>query len=270
MTMALIGLSQLNIELSSRCDRATLCAFCGHQDRKSNPHLKFGDIDFDLLRRIRNQVAPPTVISFHRDGDPLVYPLLQEALMLFAEFPTSLVTHGETLSIRAKEIIGRATTITVSVIPNDRDRELQLESIRSFLNQRGDLPPVLQLKFVGAIENPQPYEALGVRIINRALHNKRGNWNYVKAHPIAPEIGVCLDFLGRPTIDWRGRVFICNRLDTEDAGLIGDLNKQSLDEIWNGPVRARMLKAHLAGRRDLANALCARCESWGIPTASGL
>lgn len=264
----LTGLSQLNIELSSRCDRATLCGFCGHQDRKTNPHLKFGDINFDLLRRIRNQVEPPTVISFHRDGDPLVYPLLREALSLFLEFPTSIVTHGEALGSRADEIIGRATTVTVSVIPNDRDRELQLASIRSFLDQKGDLPPVLQLKFVGAIENPKPYEELGARIINRALHAKRGNWNYAKVIPIAPECGICLDFLGRPTVDWRGRVFICNRLDTLDEGMIGDLNAHSLDEIWNGPERARMLKAHIAGRRDLANNLCRNCESWGIPTPS--
>lgn len=266
----LVGLSQLNIELSSRCDRATLCAFCGHQDRKTNPHLKFGDMDFALLQRIREQVAPPVVISFHRDGDPLVYPLLREALMLFAEFPTSIVTHGEALGRRAHDLIGLATTVTVSVIPNDRDREVQLESIRSFLAQKGDLPPVLQLKFVGAIADAKPYEDLGVRIINRALHSKKGNWNYVKVNPIAPEIGVCLDFLGRPTVDWKGRVFICNRLDTLDQGIIGDLNAQSLDEIWNGPERARMLEAHLAGRRELANPLCASCESWGIPTPSGL
>ena len=266
----LTGLSQLNIELSSRCDRATLCGFCGHQDRKTNPHLKFGDINFDLLRRIRNQVEPPLVISFHRDGDPLVYPLLQEALMLFAEFPTSIVTHGEALGKRASEIIGRATTVTVSVIPNDKDRELQLASLRSFLAQKGDLPPVVQLKFVGAIERPEEYEALGLRIINRALHVKPGNWKYHKATPPVPEIGICLDVLGRPTIDWRGRVFICNRLDVEDAGIVGDLTKQSLDDIWNGPERARILKAHLAGRRDLANELCKSCTFWGIPTPSGL
>lgn len=264
------GLAQLNIELTSRCSKRTACFMCGHQSQQVNPNLTFGDMDFVLLEKISKQVPSGVIISFHRDGDSVDYPRLADALDLFAAFPTSLVTHGERLAERAKEIIGRCTTVTVSVIPNDRDRALQLESIRSFLAQKGDMPPVLQLKFVGAIDDAKPYEDLGVRIINRALHSKKGNWNYVKVQPIAPECGICLDFLGRPTVDWRGRVFICNRLDTLDQGMIGDLNEQSLDAIWNGLARAAMLKAHLAGRRDLANPLCSACESWGIPTPSGL
>ena len=66
-------------------------------------------------------------------------------------------------------------------------------------------------------------------------------------------------------VDWLGRMFICNRLDTTDAGLIGDLTKDTLDNIWNGPKRREMLKAHLAGRRQDANSLCATCNYWGIP-----
>ena len=265
----LTGLSQLNIELSSRCDRRTLCGFCGHQDRKTNPNLKFGDMDFALLERIREQLSPPIIISCHRDGDPLVYGRLRDALKLFADFPVSIVTHGEALDRRADEIIGNCTTVTVSVIPNDPDRELQLASIIGFLAKKRDRAPMLQLKFVGRIENPEEYERLGVPIINRALHSKKGNWNYHKIDPIVPEVRVCLDFLGRPTVDWRGMVYACNRLDVNGDGLIGDLNKQSLDEIWNGEKRHAMLRSHLAGRRDLANPLCASCNFYGVPTPSG-
>lgn len=265
----LSGLSQLNIELSSRCDKETICGVCGHQDRKTNPNLKFGDMDFALLERIYQQVPSAIIISLHRDGDPLVYPKLREALYLMRDSLTSIVTHGETLAARADDIIDSCTTVTVSVIPNDKDREIQLESIRGFLAKKGALRPQVQLKFVGIIKEAEEYEALGIPIINRALHSKKGNWNYARVEPPVPEIRVCLDFLGRPTVDWRGRVFVCNRLDTSDAGLIGDLNTQSLDEIWNGPKRMAMLKAHMAGRRDLANKLCASCEYWGIPTPAG-
>lgn len=258
----LAGMSQLNIELSSRCDRETLCAFCGHQDRKTNPNLKFGDIDLKLLYEISQQVHPGIIISFHRDGDPLVYPRLKEALELFRDHPTSIVTHGEALGRRAEEIIGRATTVTISVIPNDKDRDLQIASIESFLEQKGDQAPRVQLKFVGNAD-PEPYKHLNLPSTNRTLHSKKGNWNY-KITPLIPEIGICLDFLGKPTIDWRGRVFVCNRLDTKDEGQIGDLNIQTLEQIWNGPERQAMLKAHLKGRRDLANNLCATCDYYGI------
>ncbi len=261
-----MNIQQLNIELSSRCDRQTICGFCGHQDRKTNPDLKFGDISFALLTKIASQVPAGTIISFHRDGDPLVYPFLQAALAIFREFPTSIVTHGEALGKRAHEIIGNCTTVTVSVIPKDKDREIQLRSLAAFMALKGDKAPQLQLKFVGHIEDSAAYEALGLPIIGRSLHSKKGNWNYAQREPPVPEVRVCLDFLSRPTIDWRGRVFICNRLDTKDSGLLGDLNENSLQEILNGAKRLEMLKHHLAGHRELANDLCKGCSYWGIPT----
>lgn len=264
--MSLAGLQQLNIELTSRCDKETLCSFCGHQNGEKD--LQRGDMDFGLLRALRGQVEPHTIISFHRDGDPLAYPFIFHALRVFQGFPVSIVTHGERLHACAEAIIGFATTVTVSIIPNDPDREMQLKSVKAFLYAKGDQAPQVQLKFVGTIANPEEYEALGVPIIGRALHSKKGNWNY-RVEPAVPEIRVCLDFLSRPTVDWRGRVFMCNRLDPEDVGLIGDLNTQSLDEIWNGTTRKLMLAQHLRGRRDLANSLCAGCHYWGIPAASG-
>lgn len=263
----LTGLSQINLELSSRCDRKTLCFCCGHQDRKTNPNLKFGDMDFALLESIARQVPAGIIASFHRDGDSLIYGRLREALALFAHCPRSVVTHGETLGSRADEVIENCTTITVSVIPKDKDRELQLASVREFLRKKGERGPVLQLKFVGDIENPEPYLALGVPIIGRRLHSKKGNWSYQREDPPVPEIRVCLELISHPSINWRGQVFACQRLAPNDEGLIGDLNSQSLDAIWNGHVRAEMLRHHLAGRRDLAGGLCPDCKYWGIPAS---
>ena len=261
----LTALTQLNIELSSRCDKKTICFMCGHQ----RGDAKYGDMEFSLLNHISAQIRPPVIVSFHRDGDPLVYPRLGEALQLFRNFPTSIVTHGEALNDRADEIIGNCTTVSVSVIPRDPDRAIQLESIAGFLAKKGDRAPMVQLKFVGIIHDPEPYQALGVPIIGRALHSSKGNWNYYKIDPIIPEVRVCLDFLGRPTVDWKGNLYHCNRLDVKGEGLLGNLNESTLDELWNGPERARMLRAHLAGRRQDANPLCASCEFYGVSTPSG-
>lgn len=263
----LAGLSQLNVELSSRCDRQTLCGFCGHQDRKTNPNLKFGDMDFALLQSIAAQVPAGIIASFHRDGDSLVYGRLGEALALFAHCPRSVVTHGETLGARAAELIDNCATVTVSVIPKDKDREMQLASVREFLRLKGDRAPMFQFKFVGHIENPEPYLALGVPVIGRRLHSKKGNWSYEREDPPVPEVRVCLELLGHPSINWRGQVFACQRLSPNDEGLIGDLNTESLDAIWNGPKRAEMLRHHMAGRRDLAGGLCPKCLYWGIPAS---
>lgn len=258
-----MNISQLNVELTSRCTKKTTCFMCGHQDRKTNPNLQFGDMDFSLVESIERQIDAGVIVSLHRDGDSVDYPRLGDALRVFKKHPISLVTHGERLGEKAEEIIGACTTVTVSVIPNDPDRLLQIQSIAKFLALKGDKGPMVQLKCVGNVDDIDAYRWLRLPIIGRSLHKKQVNQNY-QSEPPVPEIRVCLDMLFRPTVDWRGRVFACNRLDPNDAGLIGDLTQDTLQNVLNGPVRARMIKAHLSGHRELANALCASCRFWGI------
>jgi radical SAM protein with 4Fe4S-binding SPASM domain len=264
----LSGLAQLNIELTSKCDKTHLCAMCGHQNPAVNP-ITYGDMDYGLLEKIRAQVEPGIVISFHRDGEPTAYPRLREALESFSGFTVSLVTHGLNLGRIAEDLIGRCTTVTVSVFRGDQDAGAQLDALTTFLRIKGNRPPQVQVKIVGDMLNDavEEYEALGVRVIRRLIHVPIDNSKYAHRTPTVPEVGICLDALHRPTIAQDGRVYLCNRLDASGHGLIGDINTQTLDEIWNGPIRQRMLDAHKAGRRDLANPLCATCKHWGTPSA---
>jgi hypothetical protein len=265
----LTGLQQISLELTSRCSKKTTCFMCGHQSPKVNPNIQFGDMAFSLIESIANQISPPIIVSMHRDGDSVDFHRLGDALREFEGFPVSLVTHGERLAEKADEIIGLCTAVTVSVIPNDPDRDLQIEAVAEFLRKKGDRRPRVQLKCVGAISDIHKYQKLGLPITNRALHSAKGNWNYHRIEPLVPEVQVCLDALSRPAVDWRGRMFLCQRLDTRDEGLIGDLNTQTLDQVWNGPERQRMLRAHLDGKRGEANNLCAHCDFYGVPTPAG-
>ena len=263
--MGLSGLAQLNIELSSRCDKTHLCPMCGHQDQAVNP-ITYGDMDYELLASIRGQISPGITVSFHRDGEPTAYPRLSDALQLFAGFTTSIVSHGLNLERRAWEIIGKVTTLTVSVFRGDADAEAQRRSITAFLDAKGEQAPQVQIKVVGDMspEELAPYEALGVPIIRRLIHVPISNSKYAHRLPTRPEVGICLDALHRPTIDWTGDMFLCNRLDPARHLFLGSARTCALDDIWNGSIRMTMLNAHKAGRRDLANPLCATCEYWGV------
>lgn len=223
-------------------------------------------MDYGLLERIRAQLDPGPIISFHRDGDPLAYPRLRESLELFRGFTTSLVTHGANLGRLAHDLIGRCTTLTTSVFRGDSDAPLQLDALRHFLTEKGQRAPQVQLKIVGDMSADElaPYEALGVPIIRRLIHVPIHNSKYAHRSPTRPEVGVCLDALHRPTIDWRGRMYLCNRLDTHGDLYLGDATTQTLDAIWNGERRTQMIAHHKAGRRDLANDLCAKCDFWGV------
>ena len=264
----LSALSQLNIELSSYCDKRTLCFMCGHQNDKIFPNLQRGFIDFVLLEKIRSQLEPGPIIQLHRDGDPLAYPRLKDALDLFAGFIISVVTHGESLVKRADEVIERCTTITVSVVPNDPDGDEQLAILREFLRIKGERKPNVNIKIVGAMaaERLGGYVKIGLPILHRSLHHSGGDFKYKGSIPVIPEVAICLDFLSHPSIDYRGNLYICNRLDINSTGCLGSLLESTLDALWNSPARKQMMTHHIAGRRDLANALCAKCTYWGVPT----
>ena len=46
---------------------------------------------------------------------------------------------------------------------------------------------------------------------------------------------------------------------------VGDLNTQSLSEIWHSPVLTTVRRQHMEGR-GAENPLCAKCHNWTEPS----
>lgn len=267
----LYGLTQINIELNSTCDKRTLCAFCGHQDASIHPQRKDGEMSKALLADLAADLEPlgkNLVVQFHRDGDPLAAATLGWALQAFSANTRSLVTHGEGLARRAHEILGHCEAVTVSIFRGDPDQERQVAALTEFVKLRAHSLPQVYLKIVGGMTDGefQPYASLGLPVLSRRVHLPSANRKYAHGLPAMPEHGLCLDLISHPSVAWDGRVYLCNRLDTEGKGVIGSLTTQTLDEIWNGPTRQAALAAHRHGRRNDV-ALCSTCTYYGIPTA---
>jgi radical SAM protein with 4Fe4S-binding SPASM domain len=235
------------------------------------PTLKFGDMTHGMAASLADELVGlgrSLVVQFHRDGDPLAARDLHRCLGYFETHIRSIVTHGERLAERAEEIIAQCESVTVSIFRGDPDRDLQLASLRSFLDQKGDRLPRVFLKVVGDMSDVElsDYLSLGVPLMRRLIHVPTGNDKYAHRLPAMPEHGLCLDLLHHPSIAWDGRVYLCNRLDTKDAGLIGNLNEESLDAIWNGTLRADYIQKHIEGRRAEVPP-CKDCRYYGVPTA---
>lgn len=264
--MSLGGVSKIFIELTSKCDKRTLCAMCGHQSPEINKNLKIGEMSLELLRDIRRQVPSGVEIAWHKDGDPLAYSRVGDALKIFDGYVSTVVTHGLNLGKKFDEIIENCTTVVVSVFRGDPDRELQLAALWEYMEKRNGGFPRIIVKVVGDMTDAElsPYWECADDVIHRLIHVPLNNSKYAHRSPTKPESMICQDFLHVPSIAWDGAVSICNRLDVQKHGVIGNLYENTLEEIWNGPVRQRMLDAHKAGRRDLANELCKTCEFWGV------
>lgn len=243
----------LNIELTSRCNRA--CSFCGRA-KKREQGWKIGDIDIELLRHIIDQF-PGSIIQFHRDGEPLLYDKLSEVSVICHNHVTNIVSNGLLLWERHQDIKG-FDTVCISVIDDNPE---QFEVIKRF--HENCMKPRLLIKFLGDYYNPE-FEKMGLQTTRRRIHNPSGDWHYQKEDkPVIPELFVCQDFLMKPSVDWQGDFYICNRFDPERLGKLGNLKDSSLESLWYGEQRLGWLNKHLQGKRaDIP--LCENCQFWGV------
>lgn len=264
--MALNGLGTINIELTSRCNKN--CWMCGRRKvDRDYPELAldYGDMPFSLLEEISKQIPDDITVQFHRDGDALLYPRFGEAVRLFPNNLRNIVTNGKLLVEKADEIIGNLETLSISIFEKDEEALEQIEIIEKFLELKQNKKPFVTLRLIGNVD-PTPYVKFHQLFVRRVLHAPMGSFNYVKRTPAIPEIGVCWDFLHHPCINRKGDVSICVRFDPKGLGILGNMERNTLDELWNGEKRKGWKALHIFGKRaDVP--LCSTCEFWGVPTA---
>jgi len=264
--MALYGLTCINVELTSRCNKK--CWMCGRRKVEkdhSDLALKYGDMDFNVVQKIARELPENIIVQFHKDGEALMYPRFGAAVSLFKNQIKNIVTNGKLIVDKAGEIIDNLDTISISVFEDDEEADEQLRIIKEFLRIKGNKKPFTILRLIGNIDSAR-YEILNCLVIRRVLHAKMGSFDYRKKAPTIPEVGICWDFLSHLCVNREGKVSICVRFDPKELGVIGDINTQTLDQIWNSKKRMEWLEYHKQGRRDKVS-LCSYCHFWGVPTS---
>src|SRR5512146_201145 len=124
------GLASINIELTSRCNKACWC--CGRRKiEKEHPDLaQWGDLEFSLLERIAEQVPEGITIQLHNNGEPLLYPRFGDAVRLFHHCLTGIDTNGKLLWEKGCEIVDNLDTLAVSIVQDDPEVDEQYEILR--------------------------------------------------------------------------------------------------------------------------------------------
>ena len=264
MTRYFNGLYSLHLELTSRCNKN--CWMCGRRkiDREyPEIALNYGDMNFELVKKIARQLPAGIVVQFHNNGEPLLYPRFGEAVKLFKYQIKCVDTNAKLIVEKADEIIDNLDTLTISVIEKDPERDEQYELVRNFLEIKGERKPLVIFRCLGNVDMER-WENLEGIIATRILHNPLGSFNY-KKKPTVPEIGICVEILNHMAINRFGEVSICVRFDPKRLGIIGDAKSTPLVDIWQGPQRKEWVKNHIEGRRDKIP-LCSYCDFWGVPT----
>jgi len=260
------GLTVVNGELTSRCNKSCWC--CGRRKIDSDyPEIamNYGDMDIQLVEKIAKQLPTGIVVQLHDNGEPTLYPQLENALSFFNKHIKHFDTNGKLIVKKADEIIGKLDTMTISVIENDPESDEQYEMTKQFLDLKENKKPNLIFRLLGNVEKKERWYKLPGIVATRILHHPLGSFKYKKT-PTIPEIGICLDLLNHLVIDRFGYVYPCVRFDPKREGVIGDANTTPLVEIWNGEKRRKLIKSHIKGDRTVSP-ICKKCEYWGVPTS---
>ncbi len=209
--------------------------------------MKYGDMDFELVKKLSHQLPPNIIVQFHNNGEPLLYPKLREAIRLFKRQIKCMDTNAKLLLEKADEVIGNLDTLTISVIENDSEGKEQYEIVKRFLKLKGSTKPLMVYRLLGDVQRGS-WEKLPGIIATRILHKPEGSFGYQKKVTV-PEIGICIEALSHLAINRFGKVSICVRFDPKGEGIIGDATKEDLIDIWNGLKRRARIKLHIEGRR---------------------
>lgn len=232
-------------------------------EREYPEMCNWGDMTPQMVWTLSRQTPSGTVVQFHNNGDPLLYPKLGWALQRFDHCIRQFNTNGKLLAEKASEIIGNLEVLAISVIENDPEGDEQYEIVNRFLDRKGSAKPHMVYRLLGDVEKDDRWEALPGVIARRVLHAPGGSYDYKKKVTV-PEIGICLDLLTHLAVDRHGNISLCVRFDPKGHLRLGNIKDTTLEGAWNGAKRKQYLEKHIDGNRDSCPG-CDSCEFWGVP-----
>ncbi|MBE3109493.1 MAG: SPASM domain-containing protein [Acidobacteria bacterium] len=227
---------------------------------------KRGFMEFGLFEKIIKEVAGARrkpVVHLHGFGEPLLDESLPERIMLAKTCGikhTYLVTNASLLFPETSRKIVNAglDVMKISFYGTDEesyhatmrplDFKVALHNIREFVRIRKDMKkrtPKLILQYLPQEANEaktEEFQSLwrsvldkgaGDRLNRSALHNYGGGRAYNRVGEKI--VSVCFYPWSALSVLWDGKAVTCC-MDYNGVQGVGDLNSQSVMEIWNGPV----------------------------------
>lgn len=166
------------------------------RDRYKTNLFPMGYMDFDLYKKIIDQLPTGTEIDFHKDGEPLLHPDLAQMIRYAVDnfMFTHVVTNGILLAQEKENLVSSGLhLLTVSLID-----KIPYDSINEFMDYKGIDGPTLQLKLYRDVD----VLPMADKVIFRELHN----WTDDEARKSRKPCGKLRDYAA---VNWDGGYAIC-------------------------------------------------------------
>jgi len=270
---------QLQLETVAHCNAA--CVFCPYPSMAR----KRGTMSMDLFERIIDDgVQLPLLDHFTLTGlgEPLLDPNIAARVAYIRERTPHMIdlfTNGSFLTERVVEdlIFAGISVIYVSLNALRKEQRQQIMRLDDFDKVVANCDRAIELTkgtrtrvIVKAVrEKDLFYDDEPERFIERwggdwqrgghAFLHLEGNWaGAIRPVRVTPTVA-CARALTEIMVLWDGRVSLCC-FDGEGEVIFGDLNKQTIREVYNGPAALAYRTAHVEGRRAELP-LCRTCTA---------
>ncbi|MBE0429225.1 MAG: radical SAM protein [Thermoleophilia bacterium] len=275
--------SRINIEPTNRCNLR--CNMCPRQDL-TRP---VGDISMDLFDKLAQEISrhPPAEVRLHKDGEPLKAPHIFDLIDHIKTVAPSTLLNMDTNALLLDEekaerlldskldvllfSVNAATPETYRQVRGSTKYDQVIANIERFLamrKERGYVWPRVKVQLIVMAETrneiglfkekwgPHDVDILLIPAINWGGHRPE-----VKSLMQLPARRYPCGFLFNSfSINYDGKVSFCN-VDFNHLGVIGDVNGQTIEEIWKGPEFEHFRRLHKQGRFSEID-LCRDCNYW--------
>lgn len=276
----------IHVEVTNACNAQ--CVMCP----QSRMQRKITYIKDDLYRRIVDECAQEDLRSFwtFMVGEPLINKTLsdkiryakQKGIKKVGFFTNAALLKGKL----AQEIIDSGINhITISFDALDKETfesirpplkfDTIVTNIKDFIQLRNKSKkhrPFVAIEFVRLDNNQKQARAFmrhWEKIVDAVYISSAVNWTgEIETKPVSQRTyqkrRPCLRLWRNLVIHADGRVAICC-YDYEGRIIIGDVNQQSIKDIWQGEKLKHLRQRHLQGEFDKLK-LCAYCDVWHYPS----
>lgn len=280
----------VSLELSSHCNMR--CSYCYHSDQDGLPFTK-NYMPFDVAQKIINQAGALGVhsLKFNWKGESTANPnfakIIRYSKMIRDKYQGStfidrILNSNFKFSHRREDVFDAMATLTKVKVSFDsfrkevfetqrakgvwdrtyknidlfynwpgRDNEMVIQAVRTKLNYDEDIEQEVKRRWPSASVSIRDVVAGRVETEEDLFHKKRDLENRV----------TCRQAHVRIIFNKDGKAFPCCP-DVPETLLLGDINKQSLKEIFNGK-KAKFLRETLKDKRAFKiYDACKNCSSF--------
>ncbi|MCH8965788.1 MAG: SPASM domain-containing protein, partial [Planctomycetes bacterium] len=250
-----------------------------------------GPLNLDLLARLLEDLCQydDSLIVLGGFGEPLLHPDFEKALQLCREakvFGLAVRTNGIAMNEEVARAMCDNGVDVVQVLLDANDAEgyrsvhgvdawdevtRNMEVLNQLRQSRTQVNPIIAASLTKSRETIGTMESFydrwlsfsGWAVVEGYSHHAGLLEDRRVMSMAPPQRRPCRQLRERCTVLADGRVVGCDQ-DFQAQYVLGDLNRQSLTEIWQGRQLNALREAHRAGAYSL-HPMCEKCDEWHRP-----